>query len=137
VAAWDYQAATWLHGITKRQVANQFRRRQGKGRVVESLAGDNGESSAVNDIPDPAGRALDEAWEQEWERNLLAAAAERVKARVSPTQYQIFEYHVLQEHSVVETARALGISAAKVYLAKHRISAQVRNEVAYLRTRYV
>lgn len=128
---------TWLHAITRRQVANQFRKRQGKGRVLEPLAGDNGESSAANDIPDPAGLALDEAWEQEWERSLLAAAAERVKARVSPAKYQIFEYHVLQQHSAVETARALGISAAKVYLVKHRITRQVRNEVAYLRTKYV
>jgi hypothetical protein len=60
-----------------------------------------------------------------------------VKRRVSPAQFQIFEYHVLQDHGVVETARALEVSATKVYLAKHRISVQVRNEVAYLRTRYV
>ncbi len=128
---------TWLHAIARRQATNQFRKRQGKGRVMEPLAGSNGTSSTVDDIPDPAARALDETWEKEWERNLLAAAAERVKARVSPAQYQIFEYHVLQQHSAAETARALGISAAKVYLAKHRISAQVRNEVAYLRTQYV
>lgn len=127
---------TWLHAITRCQVANQFRRRQGKGRVLEPLAGGDGESSPVEDIPDPASRALDETWEREWEQNLLEAAAERVKARVSPAQYQIFEYHVLQGHDVVETARALGINAARVYLAKHRVSAQVRQEVAYLRTRY-
>jgi RNA polymerase sigma factor (sigma-70 family) len=128
---------TWLHGIAKRQVANQFRKRQGKGRVLEPLAGADGELSLVDNIPDPASRALDEAWDREWEVNLLAAAADRVKAQVSPTQYQIFEYHVLQAHSVVETARALGISAARVHLAKHRISKKVKHEVAHLRTKYV
>jgi RNA polymerase sigma-70 factor (ECF subfamily) len=128
---------TWLHAITRRQVANQFRKRQGKGRLLEPLPGPDEETEPVNDIPDPASQALDETWEREWERNLLEAAAERVKRRVSPAQFQIFEYHVLQDHGVGETARALGISAMKVYLAKHRVSAQVRNEVAYLRTRYV
>jgi RNA polymerase sigma factor (sigma-70 family) len=128
---------TWLHAITRRQVANQFRKRQGKGRALEPLAGGEGESSLVEELPDPASRALDETWDREWERNLLEAAADRVKARVSPAQYQVFEYHVLQGHGVVETARALGINAARVYLAKHRVLAQVRQEVAYLRTKYV
>lgn len=128
---------TWLHAITRRQVANQFRKRQGKGRVLEPLAGRDGESSAVEDIPDPASRALDDTWEREWERALLEAAAERVKARVSPAQYQIFDYHVMQGHSVAETARVLGINAARVHLAKHRVSGQVRDELGYLRTTYV
>src|ERR1035437_1999820 len=128
---------TWLHAITRRQVANEFRKRQGKGRLLEPLPSQDGETELVNDIPDPASQALDETWAKEWERNLLEAAAERVKRRISPAQFQIFEYHVLQDHGVAETARALGISAMKVYLAKHRVSAQVRNEVAYLRTRYV
>jgi RNA polymerase sigma-70 factor (ECF subfamily) len=128
---------TWLHAITRRQVANQFRKRQGRGRLLEPLPPRDAEGEPVNDISDPASMALDETWEREWERNLLEAATERVKRRVSPAQFQIFEYHVLQDHGVVETARALGVGATKVYLAKHRVSVQVRNEVAYLRTRYV
>jgi RNA polymerase sigma factor (sigma-70 family) len=128
---------TWLHTITKRQVANQFRKRQGKGRLLESLPSDDGDDADAKDIPDPASQALDETWERDWELNLLHAATERVKRRVSPAQFQIFEYLVLQDHTVSETARALNINAGKVYLAKHRISVQVKNEVAYLRTKYV
>jgi RNA polymerase sigma-70 factor (ECF subfamily) len=128
---------TWLHTITRRQVANQFRKRQGKGRLLEPLPGQDEEAESANDIPDPASQALDETWEREWERNLLEAAAERVKRRVSPAHYQVFEYHALQGHGVRETAQALGIRAAKVYVVKHRIASQVREEVAYLRTKYV
>ena len=128
---------TWLHAITRRQVANQFRKRQGKGRLLETLPSLDDDTGDVNDIPDPASMALDETWEREWEQNLMKAATERVKRRISPAQFQIFEYHVLQDHGAAETARALGISATKVYLAKHRVSALVRSEVAYLRTRYV
>ncbi len=128
---------TWLHAITKRQVANQFRKRQGKGRLLEPLPDHIGDEADAKDTPDPASLALDETWERDWELNLLHAATERVRKRVSPAQFQIFEYLVLQDHSVGETARALKISAARVYLAKHRVSAQVRKEVAYLRTKYV
>jgi RNA polymerase sigma factor (sigma-70 family) len=131
---------TWLHAITRRQVANQFRKRQGHGRVLESLEGErgetvDGESSLVDDIPDPASLALEEAWEREWEQNLKDAAVQRVQNRVSPTQFQIFDYHELQGHSVAETARVLGINPAQVYLAKHRILIQVRAEVQLLKAR--
>jgi RNA polymerase sigma-70 factor (ECF subfamily) len=105
--------------------------------LLEPLPSDNGDEADVTDIPDPASLALDETWERDWELNLMQAATERVKRRASPAQFQIFEYHVLQDHTVGETARALGISSARVYLAKHRVLAQVRKEVAYLRTKYV
>ena len=128
---------TWLHGIAKRQVANQFRKRLGKGRVLEPLPAENDEAADVNGLPAPARQALNETWDREWERTLLDAAMERVKRKVSPAQFQIYDYHVVQEHSVGETRRTLGVSVAKVYLAKHRVGAQVRNEVAYLRTKFV
>lgn len=127
---------SWLHSITKRKVADQFRRRLGKGQVLESLPETGNEDAPVNAIPDPASQALDEMWEREWENNLVLAALERVKARVSPAQFQIFEYHVLQCHSVRETSRALGVSSAKVYLTKHRIASQQRDELAKLRTKH-
>lgn len=128
---------TWLHSIAKRQVANQFRKRLGKGRVWESLPEEQDEAAMVNGLSDPASHALDETWEREWEHTLLEAAKERVKRKVSPAQMQIYDFHVLQAHSVVETTRTLGVSVAKVYLAKHRVGAQVRNEIAYLRTKLV
>ena len=126
---------TWLHSITRRQVANQFRKRQG--RVLEPLPTPDGDDAESRDIPDPASQALDTTWERDWEQNLFQAATDRVKRRVSPAQFQIFEYLMLQDHTVSETARTLNISAGKVYLAKHRISAQIKSEVAYLRTKYV
>jgi RNA polymerase sigma factor (sigma-70 family) len=127
---------SWLHSITKRKVADQFRRRLGKGRLLEPLPTSDTEENAVNDIPDPSSWASDELWERQWEDNLLHAARERVKTRVSPAQFQIYEFHVIQEHSVRETCNALGISAAKVYLAKHRILREEREELAKLRKKY-
>ena len=128
---------TWLHSITKRKVADQFRNRLGKGRQWEHVSSGMHEQAEVNEIPDPAGEALDEMWEREWEKNLLEAARERLKRRVSPAQFQIYEYLVIQGHTVIETARALGISPARVYVTKHRLSKQERKELAGLKSKYV
>jgi RNA polymerase sigma factor (sigma-70 family) len=128
---------TWLHGIAKRKVADQFRKRLGKGRVVEPLARDNEDSSPANMIPDAASQALDEIWDREWELTLLEAALERVKRQVSPGQFQIYHYYVVQGHGVGKTAKALGVSSAGVYLAKNRVGKKVRAEIAHLRNKLV
>ena len=62
----------------------------------------------------------------------VAAALERVKARVSPRQFQIFDCYVLKGWGVTKTADALGINAAQVYLAKHRVGNLVKKEVQAL-----
>ena len=128
---------TWLHGITKRKVVDQFRKRKNRGRNGEDGVPQSANLAAMEEIPDPSSRALDEAFNNEWEQTLLAAATERVRKRISPTQFQIFDYHVLQNHGVLETSRTLGVSAARVYLAKHRVSAQVRQELEELKNKYV
>jgi len=128
---------TWLHGITKRKVADQFRKRLGKGRVMEPLASDNRDSSLVNEIPDPASQVLDEIWDREWEQTLMRAAMERVKRQVSPEQFQIYNYYAVQGHTAIETARALGVSTAKVHLTKNRVGNKVREQVAHLRNKLV
>jgi RNA polymerase sigma-70 factor (ECF subfamily) len=128
---------TWLHGIARHKVADQYRKRLGKGRVLEPISAGHEDSAATSAILDSASQVLDEIWDQEWERTLLDAAKERVKRKVRPAQFQIYDYHVLQEHSVRETTRALGVSRATVYLAKHRVGRQMRNQVAYLRTKFV
>jgi len=128
---------TWLHGITKRKVADQFRRRLGKGRVVEPLPAEHEDSSPANEIPDAASQALDEIWDREWEQTLMDAALERVKRKVSPAQFQIYHYYVVQGHDTAETAKALGVSSGRVYLAKNRVGKKVRAEIAHLRNKLV
>ena len=68
---------------------------------------------------------LDAVWDEEWENNLLAAALEQVKRQVRARQFQMFDLYVLQNWPV-------RVSAAQVYLAKHRISALLKTEVKKL-----
>src|SRR5258705_148478 len=78
---------------------------------------------------DPASLALDSIWEAEWERSLFAAASERVKLQVAPEQFQIFDLYCIENWSVGKVTRTLGVSAAQVYLAKHRIGRLLKKQV--------
>jgi RNA polymerase sigma-70 factor (ECF subfamily) len=71
-------------------------------------------------------------WEKEWQTNLLQAAMHRVKRRVKEEQYQLFDFCVVKQWPVRRIAQTLGVSAARIYLAKHRISRLLRKEVALL-----
>jgi RNA polymerase sigma-70 factor (ECF subfamily) len=62
----------------------------------------------------------------------MAAALEHVKSQVNARQYQMFDLYVLQNWPVAEVARILRVSAAQVYLAKHRISRLLKKELAKL-----
>jgi len=90
-------------------------------------------TSALERLPDPISLDWDEVWETEWERNLLEAALEKVKLRVSPAQFEIFYLHVLKERPVKEVAATLEVSAGQVYLARYRVGRLLKSELRRLR----
>lgn len=68
----------------------------------------------IDKIPDEGKNNFDQVWEREWQNNLLQAALERVKAKVSPKQFQIFDYYVLREWDAAKVRRQLGVTIAQV-----------------------
>jgi DNA-directed RNA polymerase specialized sigma24 family protein len=52
-----------------------------------------------------------------------------VKRRINPAHYEMYHLHVIEEVPVRETARVLGVSAAAVYVAKHRVGGAVKKEL--------
>ena len=126
---------TWLQHLTRKRIVDQYRKRdpahaQGDKQPRDST--DTARTSTVESIPDPGSLKLDTVWEDEWQRNLLDAALERVKAKADPKQYQMFHLNVIKQAPAPEVARALRVSSAQVYLAKHRISALIKKEVKRL-----
>lgn len=75
---------------------------------------------------------LEAVWSEEWKKQLMAAAIERVKSAVRPEQFQIFKLYAIKGIPVDQVAKLLGVNAARVYLAKHRVAALVRKEVVKL-----
>src|SRR5207244_13553793 len=82
---------------------------------------DRARTSTVDRIPDTAGLNLDAVWNDEWEKNLLEAAAERVKRQVDPEQYQLFDFHVLKQWPAKKVARKIGVSLGKDYYSEQEV----------------
>ena len=121
----------WLLQMTRWRILDQFRARKRQ----PSLA-DQGDAYSEDNTPLILDRMaaekenqLDKIWDKEWKDNIFAAALERVKSRVSPRQFQIFDCYVLKGWGVKKTSETLGINAAQVYLAKHRVGNLVKKEV--------
>ncbi|MGA2863283.1 MAG: sigma-70 family RNA polymerase sigma factor [Verrucomicrobiota bacterium] len=129
---------TWLMRLTGWRIKRQLEKRAPLKRSMNQSANRGSRTSTgtgtLEKIPDPAEPALEALWDEEWERNLMAAALERVKKRVDPKQYQIFDYCVLKTLPVSRVVRALNVNRGRVYLAKHRISKLIKQEITRLQT---
>lgn len=126
----------WLQLIVRRRVADHVRKR----RLPLAAAGsevsdDTARTPTVARIPAPDNDMVGEVWDEEWAKNLADAAIERVKRRVSAKQFQMFDLYVLKEWPVNEVTRTLKVNIAQVYLAKHRVTALIKQETEKLRKR--
>jgi len=124
---------TWLPGVTGSKIANQFARRARHGAVNRRRSDDDTlGTNLIGRLPETNPCQWDKAWDEEWAKNLMEAAIQRVKRRVSIEQYQMFDLFVLKEWPAREVAKTLGVTVAHVYVAKHRISKLIRKEVKFL-----
>ena len=127
----------WLLYLTRKQIAQQYRKRARERGGLGSSAKIGEWSQDLEEIPDQTGAGLDVLWEQEWESNLWNAAIAKVKQQVNAKQFQMFNLYVIKEWQAADAARFLGVPVAQVYLAKHRISALVKKELTQLKTKLV
>ena len=89
-------------------------------------------AALLNELPDTSGSVLEDLWEEEWRRHMADAAMERVKRLVSPEQFQMFEFSVLQRWPAGKVAEALGVTTIQVYMARHRVGKLVKKEIQRL-----
>ncbi len=119
---------TWLLNLASWRVKNQLeKRRSWDGRIDRSASGDDG-SRIVERAPDS--RDFEIIWHEEWRNSLLKVALEKIRAEFSSTQFQIFDLNVIKEWPASDVAKSLGISKARVYLAKHRVASALKKEIA-------
>jgi RNA polymerase sigma factor (sigma-70 family) len=127
----------WLMQVTRRRIADHLRKqyRSGERATVrldsteaeEELSGEGAGSSA----------ALESLWEEEWREHLRRAALERVKRRVRPEQFQMFEFAVMKGWTARKVAGALGVTLTQVYMARHRVGRLVRKEIEQLERKMI
>jgi RNA polymerase sigma factor (sigma-70 family) len=121
---------TWLLRLARWRIIDQLRKRLPIGQAIEAAAEDDATATAVLDrltggfAPD-----LEQIWREEWEKLVLAAAIDRTRQQVRPEQFQIFDLYAVKGMPASQVASLLGVSLARVYLAKHRVATVVRAEL--------
>lgn len=119
---------SWLMQVTKWRINDQFRKRQ---REIQHKFDDHA-TDLLDSIPDENGCKLEANWDEEWEQNQAEVVIERVKQKVDPAHYQIFDLYVFKQWPVLKIATSLRISPATVYVAKHRIGKIIKQELKKL-----
>jgi RNA polymerase sigma factor (sigma-70 family) len=121
----------WLLLITRRRIQDRLRQTYRDARPSNPHRADAmlhwADSNEAIMSPDTL---IDAAWAEAWRAYVFEAALARVRTRVNPKHFQVFDCCVLQGLPPRRVAQMLGLNAAQVYLAKHRVSAAVKRAAA-------
>ena len=119
----------WLRTVTRSRLNDFFKKQQRRPALNQPL---EETADELQNLEDPEGPEIEKIWDEEWNRNLIQAALSRTKKLSSPKQFQIFKCHYIDEWTVRETCRTLGVNAAQVYMAKQRVGKVFREAVETL-----
>ncbi len=117
--------------MTRWRIADQFRKWLPRTHAGGHLP-DETRTATDDRVPDPGSFNLDALWDEQWQKNLMAAATERVKQKVDPVEYQIFDLCVLRQNPVKHVARKLERKVWKVYFAQRKVAELLKREVKKL-----
>ena len=117
--------------ITRWRIADQFRRRDSV-QTGRDGADDDRNTATIERLADTNRVDLDAVWEREWQENLMDTAIARVKKKVNPKQFQIFDCYVRKEWPAQKVAAQLQVSVGQVYLARHRVAVLLKKEIKAL-----
>ena len=120
----------WLRTVTRSRLNDFFKKQQRRPALNQPF---EEAADELQNLEDPEGPEIEKIWDEEWNRNLIQAALSRTKKLSSPKQFQIFKCHYIDEWTVRETCRTLGVNAAQVYMAKQRIGKIFREAVETLK----
>src|SRR5262245_33071551 len=88
-------------------------------RRVELPRGTSG-TDPIDDVVDPATLSPPN-WDEEWEWNLLQVGIQKIKEKIKPKHFQIFDWYVLKHLPSSEVANKLNITIGQVFLVKFRV----------------
>ena len=124
----------WLKCMVEWRITAQLRKRGLASPMSDKTC--SLRTATLERIPDPA-KPLEALWDKEWQANLIEAAIRKVKLKVDPRHYQVFDLYVSKKWPVTKIAEAFGVTEGQVYLIKHRIAKQIAHEIKYLRTKII
>lgn len=125
----------WLCNTTHWRVKDHLRR-NAKHRASALPNDEDSRTPAMERVADPDTVDRDAVWNADWEKNLMEAAIEKVKRKVKPKQYQLFDCFVLKGWPMREITRRLHVSMGQVYFARVKISSLVQREFRELERKW-
>lgn len=122
---------TWLLRLTRWRIIDQLRKRLPVSQWGdETMKEDDATATAMLDqLTGGAAPDLEGVWSTEWEKFVLTEAIERIKRRVDPEQFQIFDLYALRGMPIAKVASLLRVSTARIYLTKHRVGKLLKAEL--------
>jgi len=123
----------WLLNMSRWRICDQFRRRTNAS--VQFPADSSSDTKQMSMLVDESNGNFEELWEAEWQKSLLENAIKKVKTSLDSQKYQIFDFLINKQWPAEKVAESFGISINQVYLAKHRITVLIKEEVERLKTR--
>lgn len=122
---------SWLLQLIKWRIKDQLRKRSPDSVFrVENYRRPSATGTGTTErIADPSPDPLDSVWEEQWRSSALDKALASVKKLVKPKHYQMFELSFVHHWPVSKVAKSLGVTAAQVYLVKHRVGGLLKKEM--------
>jgi RNA polymerase sigma-70 factor (ECF subfamily) len=118
----------WLGQLTRWRSDDKLRER--RRAPFESWRVDEDRTPTAERVPAPADPQLE--FEAETRHHMLETLFKRIETRVAAKHLQIFQMLVLEEAPVARVATIYHMSAAHIYVIKHRITQLLRAELRQL-----
>jgi RNA polymerase sigma factor (sigma-70 family) len=113
----------WLFTVSRNRIFNFLSKRKNQSQA----SGDSAEHDRLNNVAAAADGEAD--WDQEYQRQVFAWAAEAVKGEFQANTWQAFWQTAVDGRSPAEVGKELKLSAGAVYVAKSRVLARLRDKV--------
>lgn len=118
---------TWLRTILVHRVRDYYRGRASRANATGGTAG----WEQLEELADPDS-ALSRMWDREHDEQVAARAMQRARVDFAETSWQAFTRQVLEGRSAKDVAVELGITRNAALIARSRVLARVRAEIAGL-----
>ncbi len=129
----------WIRSVTRHRILDQFRKRQPAEVDLEipPTRTDTADEALHRPPATPVPATLDDggwdaAWDDAWRATLLETALERLRFRSRPEHFQIFHYSFVRGMGARSVGRTLGVGLPQVYVVRHRLMRELKEEVARL-----
>jgi RNA polymerase sigma-70 factor (ECF subfamily) len=113
----------WLRSILVHELRSFLRGRQRQTGAVLS--------DCIDQLEDP-GSELSRQWDQEHDQELVRRLLGIVRSDFQAQTWEVFRLLVLEDRPAAEVARLCGMEVNAVYVAKSRVLARLRQELAGL-----